>query len=84
MNNVVAFDSMLQDEVMCCTINSEFETPLYQACREELTHLLGEDGYALLDEHYATRSQSAASATEMTIDSRWVQGSRFKTQVPEP
>jgi hypothetical protein len=51
--NVVGFDPMLQDEERCCTISSDFETPLYQACREELTHLLGEDGYAMLDGHYS-------------------------------
>jgi malonyl CoA-acyl carrier protein transacylase len=51
-NNVVGFDTMLQGEDTCCTVSSVFETPLYQACKDELTHLLGEDGYRALDEHY--------------------------------
>jgi hypothetical protein len=64
-DNVVNFDPMLQDEEACCSVSSEFDVPLYQACREELTHLLGEDGYAMVDEHYANRSRSAAGMAEI-------------------
>lgn len=65
-NNVVSFDPMLQDEEKCCSISAQFEVPLYQACREELTHLLGEDGYAMLEEHYANCSRRAGAMAEST------------------
>lgn len=51
--NVVSFDPMLQGDETCCTISAEFETPLFVACKEELTHLLGEDGYGMMEQHYA-------------------------------
>lgn len=51
-NNVVGFDNMLQGTEMCCTVSSVFETPLFVACKEELIHLLGEDGYARIRNHY--------------------------------
>jgi hypothetical protein len=50
----VGFDSMLQDEQPCCTVSPTFDTPLFMACRDELTHLLGPDGYQALEEHYAS------------------------------
>ncbi len=49
---VVAFDDQLQEEQSCCTIKSEFDLPLFQACKEELEYLVGQDGYALLEERY--------------------------------
>ena len=52
--NVIGFDPMLQGEEQCCTVNAVFETPLFVACKDELTHLLGEDGYALLEKQYAS------------------------------
>ncbi|MBI4535746.1 MAG: DUF3109 family protein [Ignavibacteriae bacterium] len=53
-DSVVGFDDMLQDEEHCCSIRSDFDQPLFRACREELTHLLGKDGFAELEAHYAT------------------------------
>ena len=50
----VSFDDLLQNEQACCTIQEEYDLPLYEACREELEYLLGQDGYATLDEHYRT------------------------------
>jgi hypothetical protein len=52
-DRVIGFDPMLQDEKPCCTINQQFEIPLFRACKDELIHLLGADGYARLEEHYA-------------------------------
>lgn len=52
-NRVVSFDDLLQDEQPCCSIDSRFEVPVFRACRDELTRLLGEEGYAKLEEHYA-------------------------------
>ncbi len=51
-DGVVGFDPMLQGEQRCCSIKPEYEVPLFRACRAELVHLIGEDGYAILEEHY--------------------------------
>lgn len=60
-NNTVSFDSMLQDEETCCTISDSFTVPLFEACREELVHIVGEEGYAAMEEHYAAlQSQGTA------------------------
>ncbi len=53
-NNVIGFDPMLQGEQQCCTISSVFETPLFVACKDELTYLLGEDGYEMLEKYYVS------------------------------
>ena len=52
-NGVIGFDDLLQAEEHCCTISTEFTVPLFEGCREELVHLLGEDGYAAIEGHYA-------------------------------
>lgn len=51
-NKIIGFDPMLQGEENCCTVSSEFETPLFAACKDELTHVLGKDGYTMLESHY--------------------------------
>lgn len=51
-NGVVSFDDLLQDEQPCCSIDEKFDVPMFRACREELTHLLGEEGYNALEAHY--------------------------------
>ena len=52
---------MLQDEETCCTISDSFTVPLFEACREELVHIVGEEGYAAMEEHYAAlQSQGTA------------------------
>jgi hypothetical protein len=54
-NNVVGFDDMLDDEQPCCSIDARFDTPMFRACKDELVHLLGEDGYAQMEEFYEER-----------------------------
>jgi hypothetical protein len=51
-NNVVSFDDMLQDEQPCCSIGPDFQVPLFEACRAELVHLVGEDGFRIMQEHF--------------------------------
>lgn len=51
-NRVVGFDDMLQDEQPCCSVSDRFSIPLFRACRDELVHLLGEDGYRRIERHY--------------------------------
>ena len=50
----VSFDPMLQDEQPCCTVSDEFHLPVFRACKDELTHLLGADGYEMLERHYTS------------------------------
>ena len=38
----------------CCTASANFDVPLFEACRAEVVHLLGEQGFAALQAHYAT------------------------------
>jgi hypothetical protein len=51
-DSVVGFDTMLQSEQSCCTVDTAFRIPVFEACREELVHLLGEDGFRTMQEHY--------------------------------
>ena len=60
-DNLIGFDPMMQDEQSCCSISDKFETPLYFACKDELTHLLGEDGFKVLDEYYASRAKARSN-----------------------
>jgi hypothetical protein len=48
----VRFDDLLQGDEQCCSVSERFQVPLFQACKDELTHLLGEDGYSAMLEHY--------------------------------
>lgn len=58
-DNVIGFDPMLQGDETCCTVRTQFETPLFVACKDELTYLLGADGYSALEEHFASLQQRA-------------------------
>jgi len=53
--NVVNYDPMLQGEQPCCTTQPDFSIPVFRACRDELIHLLGQEGYDRLEEHYRNR-----------------------------
>jgi hypothetical protein len=52
-NGVVGFDDMLQEQESCCSAQPEFEVPMFEGCREELEHLVGKEGYALMQDHYS-------------------------------
>jgi hypothetical protein len=56
INNTIQFDSREQNNHACCSVQTHFDVPLFQACHDELVYLLGEDGYALLQAHYDTTS----------------------------
>jgi hypothetical protein len=51
-NGVVGFDDMLQSQESCCSVDPEFEIPFFEGCREELEHLVGKEGFALMRDHY--------------------------------
>jgi hypothetical protein len=52
-NGVVGFDDMLQEQESCCSVQPEFEIPFFEGCREELEHLVGKEGFAMMQDHYA-------------------------------
>jgi hypothetical protein len=58
-DGVVGFDPMLQSEQSCCTVDTVFRIPAFEACRDELVHLLGEDGFQMMREHYQQQRQES-------------------------
>ncbi len=58
-NNVIAFDDLLDQEQQCCTVSSDFDVPIFEACKDELIHIIGEDGYADLDRQYRARARES-------------------------
>jgi len=48
----IRFDDLLQGEQSCCTVTSGYETPLFEACKDELVHILGEEGFEDVRRHY--------------------------------
>lgn len=53
--SVIKFDFRFQDQQACCSITSSFEIPLYEACRHELVHLVGEAGFEQIKKHALAR-----------------------------
>jgi hypothetical protein len=49
-DNVVRFDFKLQDQRTCCSVATNFDVPVFEACRDELMHLLGENGFKAVAE----------------------------------
>jgi hypothetical protein len=58
--NLLGFDDLLDEEQSCCSISNVFDIPLFEACKDELTHILGEDGYRELEIFYRNRHQVAS------------------------
>jgi hypothetical protein len=58
-DNMISFDEMLQDEESCCSTEPYFDIPLFEACKDELTHLVGEDGFARMKEYYESMQQAS-------------------------
>jgi hypothetical protein len=58
---LVSFNSMLQGEQQCCSVRKEFQVPLFMACRAEIVHLIGEEGFAALEKHYRNRETQLCS-----------------------
>lgn len=59
-NNVISFDDFLDDDQECCSIAEKFDVPLFKACKDELTHVLGEDGYKELESFYRMQAPTPA------------------------
>jgi len=59
-DRTIGVDDMLQGERPCCSVGSVFDVPFFEGCREELEHLVGEEGFRLIQEHYhASRRKEA-------------------------
>jgi Protein of unknown function (DUF3109) len=55
LGGVVKFDARHDGTHACCSARAPFDVPVFEACREELVQLLGEDGFAQLRAHYERR-----------------------------
>jgi hypothetical protein len=62
-DKTVGFDPLLQDEQVCCTVSNRFQIPVFEACRDELIRLLGEDGFETLRYHYQSYYQPSLEQT---------------------
>jgi hypothetical protein len=56
--NTICYDNLLQGEVPCCSVSDAFEVPLFEVCREELTHVVGEDGFEQMRQHHQSRKDA--------------------------
>jgi hypothetical protein len=54
IDNVIRYDRRFHELRECCTAKAEFEIPLFEACRDEVVHLVGEAGFKAMAEHYAS------------------------------
>lgn len=63
-NNVIRFDDLLDEEQACCSIDADFDVPMFRACKDELIHLLGEDGYGALEAFYQERCRDLTSVQQ--------------------
>lgn len=57
-NNVISFDDLLDEDQKCCSITEDFDVPLFEACKDELMYVLGEDGYKELEVFYRGQAQT--------------------------
>ncbi len=64
----VRFDDLLQGDEQCCSVSDRFEIPLFQACKDELTHLLGEEGFRALESRFRELQVTASADRENGID----------------
>jgi hypothetical protein len=53
MNGTLTFDDFRHGETQCCSLAQDHTTPLFKACRKELTYVLGREGYAELEAYYS-------------------------------
>ena len=62
--NTVRFDDLLQGDEQCCSVSDKFDTPLFEACRDELTHLVGEEGFRRIESYYRELRATAGAERE--------------------
>jgi len=64
----VKFDDLLQGDEQCCSVSGRFDIPLFEACRDELTHLLGQEGFRQLESRYRHLRGAANTEKEADVD----------------
>lgn len=52
----------------CCTASATFAVPLFEACRAEVVHLLGEAGFAAMQAHFATSYAASYAASQLRAE----------------
>lgn len=60
-DGAVRCDDLLQDEQACCSADARYDIPVFRACRDELVHLLGAEGYDHLERHFAAHADRSAA-----------------------
>jgi hypothetical protein len=53
ISNVIRYDRRFHDVFTSCTALPKFDVPLFESCREEIVHLVGDAGYDAMADHYA-------------------------------
>jgi hypothetical protein len=51
--DTVTFDDYREGVEECCTPIMDYDVPLFEACKEEICYLFGEDGYKYLQKYYS-------------------------------
>ncbi len=57
----ITYERTVAEETACCSIDSRHTKPVVEVCREELTQILGEDGYRELLRHARNRRRRVRS-----------------------
>ncbi len=57
--STITFDRTMMKKAVCCSISSRYAVPVAEACREELTQILGRDGYRTILKHFWRRRHQA-------------------------
>ncbi len=51
--NTLTFDEHMEEEgTSCCNVFPEYQTPMFEACKDELVYAVGEEGYQQMVDHY--------------------------------
>jgi hypothetical protein len=56
-DGVIRFDDLLQNDQRCCSTSTQFSTPLFESCHEELIHIIGADGLEEMRKFYRENIQ---------------------------
>lgn len=67
-DKTIRFDDLLQGDEQCCSVSDRFEIPLFEACRDELTHLLGEEGFRQIEARYRELRETVHREKEKSAD----------------
>jgi len=63
VDKALTFDDYQQGIHECCTVFDKFETPLFEACEEEIKFCFGEYNYHLLKNYYEANKEKLLSSS---------------------